>query len=227
MAREREGQRRLARQSRRKMPTTIRPSRERSRVPRSVSRRRWRRCARTRNSPGSAFASSTVLLVRVRTAHDIGSGARRALDQDFCIEVSTSRSRVGVPLDDLDETLEAFALDVLADLLVHARRVGTPPRRVDERERVIERDLLAHGQRLGEIGLALAREADDHVGRQGQPRHGAAQLVRERRNRHARCAASRAGSASSRRAECTSGRRGAPRCAAITSSRMSLGCGLV
>ena len=82
---------------------------------------------------------------------------------------------VGVALDDLDEPLEALALDVLADLLVHARRVRPAPRRVDERERVIERDLLADRERLGELGLGLAREADDDVGRQREPRHLVAQ----------------------------------------------------
>ncbi len=45
---------------------------------------------------------------------------------------------------------------------------------------MVERDLLADRERLGEVVLALAREADDHVGRERQAGHRLAQALRER-----------------------------------------------
>ena len=69
-------------------------------------------------------------------------------------------------LDDLDQALHALDLDLVRDEAVgELRRLGVAPRRVDERERAVEPDLLDDLERLAELRLALPREADDDVGR--------------------------------------------------------------
>jgi len=119
-------------------------------------------------------------LVRARpAAQDVRVGARGPLDEHLLQRPDQLLVvRVRVPLHDLDEPLESLALHVLGDLLGHARRVRPPPWRIDERERVIERHLLADGQRLREVVLALAGEADDHVGCQREARNRLAQAAR-------------------------------------------------
>ena len=112
------------------------------------------------------------------------------------------------------------------------RGIGAAARRVDERERVVVSDLVDDLERLAEVVLGLAGEADDDVGRQREARNlRRAGARRGRRSaRASRCGASRAGSASSPTAA-AGGRARRPhahsRCAAMTSSRMSFGCGLV
>ena len=49
----------------------------------------------------------------------------------------------------------------------HRSRLGALARRVDERERAVEADLLDHLERLAEVVLGLAGEADDDVGAEG------------------------------------------------------------
>ena len=61
----------------------------------------------------------------------------------------------------------------------HRRRFGSLPRRVDERERAVVGDLLDDLERLLEVLLGLAREADDDVGRQREVRDRGAELVHE------------------------------------------------
>jgi hypothetical protein len=159
------------------MPQTVAGTR--SRTPRSV-------CELARLG-----AAQQHRLVRARPpAQDIRIGARWPFDQHLLQRPQQLLvARVRVALDDLDEALEAFALDLLTHLVVHARGVRAPPRRVDERERVVEGDLLADGQRLREVRLALAREADDHIGGQRQARHRLAQARRERHEALARVGA--------------------------------------
>ena len=51
------------------------------------------------------------------------------------------------------------------ELVGELRRLGAAARRVDERERAVEADLLGDLERLREVRLGLPREADDDVGR--------------------------------------------------------------
>ena len=72
------------------------------------------------------------------------------------------------------------------------RGVGALPRRVDEREGAVEADLLDDLERLLEVGLGLAGEADDDVGAEREVGDRRAQLLDERRGsaRACRCGAS-------------------------------------
>ena len=86
---------------------------------------------------------------------------------------STFPTRYDVPLcchmlDDVDQALDAIALDVLGNLIAHRGGLGAGARRVDEREGAVEADLLDGTHRLVEVLLRLAGEADDDVGRQGE-----------------------------------------------------------
>ena len=94
-----------------------------------------------------------------------------------------TRARVslgGDALDDLDELLDPLALDLLRNLVGHRGCLGAGARRVDERERAVEADLLDDFERLGEVGVCLAGEADDDVGRQREVGDRCAQLADER-----------------------------------------------
>jgi hypothetical protein len=75
--------------------------------------------------------------------------------------------------------LDAVALHVLVDLIRHCRRLGPTPGREDERERAVEADLLDQVDRLAEVVLCLAREADDQVGCQRKIRDGGTHIVDE------------------------------------------------
>ena len=82
------------------------------------------------------------------------------------VPTSASLRALRVVLDALDQPLDALALDVFRHLVVHHGRLRAGPGRVDERERVVEADRVVDLDGLGEVGLGLAREADDHVGGQ-------------------------------------------------------------
>src|SRR5262245_9779095 len=90
----------------------------------------------------------------------------------------------GVPvkrntLDDLHEPLDAFLLDLLRNLVLGSGRLGPLPRRVDERERAVVGDVLHDLERLFEVALGLAREADDDVGREREVGDRGAKLADE------------------------------------------------
>ena len=80
-------------------------------------------------------------------------------------------------LDDLDEPLDPVALDLVRNLVRHRGRLGAGTRRVDEGERAVVADLLDHLERLAEVLLRLAGEADDDVGGQRQVGDGGAHLL--------------------------------------------------
>ena len=71
-------------------------------------------------------------------------------------------------------------LTLLRHLVRHRGGLGALPRAVDEREGAVVADLLDDLERLLEVALGLAREADDDVGRQREVGDRVAQLVDER-----------------------------------------------
>ena len=85
----------------------------------------------------------------------------------------------GHALDRIDQALDPLALDLLRHLIGHRRGLGALPRRVDEREGTVVADLLDRRQRLLEVLLGLAGEADDQVGRERQIRDRGSQLLHE------------------------------------------------
>ena len=73
------------------------------------------------------------------------------------------------------QPLEPLGRDDRVDELgLHGGGFGALARREDERVGVVVLGLGSHGQRLFEISLGLAGEADDDVGRHGQVIDGAA-----------------------------------------------------
>ena len=66
-------------------------------------------------------------------------------------------------LDDLDEALHALDLLLVGDAVLQRRRLGAAAGGEDEGEGAVVADLLGHLERLAEVGLRLAREADDDV----------------------------------------------------------------
>src|SRR5579883_781852 len=108
-------------------------------------------------------------------------GARPALDQDLlhpadarCVPLPRD------PLRQLHEPLHPLDLRRVRDLVGHRRLLRPGPRRVDERERAVEPDLLDDLERLLEVGLGLAREADDDVGAEREVGDRGAQPLDER-----------------------------------------------
>src|SRR5206468_2531383 len=82
-------------------------------------------------------------------------------------------------LRSLDEPFDALVLHLVRDLVRGHGRFGALPRRVDERVRAVEADLLDYLERLAEVVLGLAWKAHDDVGREREVGHGAAELVDE------------------------------------------------
>ena len=74
----------------------------------------------------------------------------------------------GDALDDSDQPLDTVPLQIVGNLLGESCGLGSGARRVDERERSVEADLLDDVERLPELLLRLAGEADDHIGRECQ-----------------------------------------------------------
>ncbi len=107
-------------------------------------------------------------LVRARAPAQHGRvGAARPLDEHLLHRpAQRGVARRGVVLDTLDQALDALLLDRIGHLVVHAGGVGAAARRVDERECVVVPDLVDERERLRELGLRLAGEADDDVGRE-------------------------------------------------------------
>ena len=81
-------------------------------------------------------------------------------------------------LDDVDEPLDALLLDISGTWAGQCR-FRPLPRRVDEREGAVVADLLDDLERLLEVALGLAREADDDVRRQREIGDRRAELVDE------------------------------------------------
>src|SRR4029453_17344945 len=82
-------------------------------------------------------------------------------------------------LDKLNEPLDPNLFDMSRDLVRGHGRFGAPAWRVDERERAVVGDLLHDLERLLEVALGLAGEADDDVGRQREVRDPGAEVVHE------------------------------------------------
>ena len=160
-------------------------------------------------------------------------GPARALDEHL---LDAADTLVVAPrahaLDELDESLDPLELHLVRNLIGHRRRVGAGARRVDERERAVEADLLDDLDRLAEVVLGLAREADDDVGREREVGDRRAQRSGESEIALAAstCGASPSGSRVepdwSGRCACS---HTAPHSAiaSITGARKSFGCGLV
>src|SRR5947207_11170125 len=111
------------------------------------------------------------------TAQALGVGAARAFDEDFLDAADAlAVAPPGDALDDFHEALDPFALDLVGDVVGHRRRLGAGARRVDEREGPVVADFLDCAERLLKLGVGLAREADDQVGRQREVRDGCAEL---------------------------------------------------
>ena len=107
------------------------------------------------------------LVVARAAAQAARVGPRRSLDEHLeraADEALGAFARAA--LDHLDEALEPLHLELVGQLVGHRRRLGLAPGRVDERERAVVADLLGDLERLLEVGLGLAREADDDVGGQ-------------------------------------------------------------
>src|SRR3954466_13573174 len=102
-------------------------------------------------------------LVVARAAAQLGGiGARRALDQHLHRAADEALGAlVRVALDRLDEALHPLTLDRVRQLPLERRRLGAAPRREDERERRVVLDALDDLERLLELRLGLAGEADD------------------------------------------------------------------
>src|SRR3954469_8150631 len=117
-----------------------------------------------RGEPGEVYR----LVVARAAAYPRRVGARRALDEHVERPADEPlRALVRAPLHDLDEALHPLDLHLVRhDALGDLGRVRPAARRVDEREGAVVADLLADLERLREVLLGLAREADDDVGRQ-------------------------------------------------------------
>ena len=157
-------------------------------------------------------------------------GAARALDQHLL--ESADQRLVAAPrvvLHALDQPLDALALDLLRHLLVHRGRLGAGAGRVDERERVVEADRVVDLDRSaksasvspGKPTITSVVSAMSGIAsrmRSTSARYRSRSYVRRMRFRicdepdcSGRCMCSHATRHSAR--------------AAITSARMSLGCG--
>src|SRR2546421_9712917 len=134
--------------------------------------RRRRRGSDQHRDEVSAYGVALEVHGRVATgasAQERRVGPARPLHQHFLLTPDPPPVPVGGDaLDELDQPLDAFTLDLFRYLVGHSGRLGAAPRRVDERERAVEADLLDHLERLAEVRLGLAGEAGDDVGRQRQ-----------------------------------------------------------
>ena len=94
----------------------------------------------------------------------------RALDEHPLARPDERREVRGAErLDHLEEAREPLALHVLGHVVRQAQRRGVRPRRVLEAEERHEADLAHERERLREVVLGLAGEADDDVGREREP----------------------------------------------------------
>src|SRR4051794_10951304 len=99
----------------------------------------------------------------------------RVLDPADALAVAVLRH----PLNDVDQTLDAVALDLVRNLVGERGGLGAGPRRVDEGEGSVVADLLDRGEGLLELRLGLSGEADDQVRGQREVRDRGAQLVND------------------------------------------------
>ncbi len=115
----------------------------------------------------------TTLLWRVRPRMPRRVGSAHPFDEHFHRATDEAlRALMRTPLDDLDEALEALDLDLVRnEPLAQARGLRAAPRREDEGEGAVVADLLDDLEGLLEVVLALAREADDDVGRERDVGH--------------------------------------------------------
>ena len=134
------------------------------------------------SSPGAASPGEVDGRVPPRAAAQHRRvGARRALDEHL-LDPADARlvALAGEPLRQLDEPLHALDLQLVRHLVGHRRGLGARARRVDERERAVVADLLDHLERLAEVVLGLAGEADDDVGAEREVGDRRAHLLGER-----------------------------------------------
>ena len=95
----------------------------------------------------------------------------RALDEHLLPRPDEAREvRRAELVGELEEAREPLALHLFRHVVAEPQRRGVRPRRVLEAEERHEADLAHERERLREVVLRLAREADDDVGRQREPR---------------------------------------------------------
>ncbi len=73
---------------------------------------------------------------------------------------------------DREQLVQASSLDVGSHVVGQPRRRRPGSDRVGRREHLVVADGLEERERRGELGVGLAAEPDDHVGRDGDPRDG-------------------------------------------------------
>ena len=136
----------------------------------------------------------TVLFAARAAAHDGRDPCGSAPSTSTSCTVPTSAPLRAGPWrwTQLDQPLHALALDLLGHLVGHRGGLGAAARRVDEGERVVVADLVADLERLLEVLLRLAREADDDVGRERDAGHRGAHALDQARGSApaSRCGAS-------------------------------------
>src|SRR5436190_8506204 len=113
-------------------------------------------------------------------AQERGVRAARAFDEhllDAADPLAVPRERNA--LDDIHEPLDASLLDVSRDLVPGHGCFGPLARRVHKRERALVAHLVDHFERLLEVALGLAGEADDDVGRQREVGDAGPEVVHE------------------------------------------------
>src|SRR6185503_1321874 len=121
---------------------------------------------------GNGFAAEVDRGVPACPAsQELGLGPAWAFDKHLLDHPDTAGVPLrGDPLHDLDQLLDALALQLVGHLLRHCGRLGARAWRVDEREGTVVADLLHDLQRLAEVVLGLAWEADDDVRRERELR---------------------------------------------------------
>ena len=109
-----------------------------------------------------------------------GIGARRPFDEHLLDPADPGGVPLaGHPLRQLDESLHPLGLHLVRDLVGHHGGLGAVARRVDEGVRAVVADLFDDLERLAEVGLRLAWEADDDVGAEGKVGNGVAHALDE------------------------------------------------
>ena len=118
------------------------------------------------SSPRASRSGSSASCCAASGPAQPGIRAAGTLDEDLlhpsdALLIALARD----PLDDVDQPLDALALDLLRNLLGHGHDLGGAlPGAVDECESAVVPHLLHDLERLAEVVLGLPREADDDVG---------------------------------------------------------------
>ena len=138
------------------------------RRPRPAPRRARSRCARCAPARGRRDRSPLLALAGALHEHPLPRPHQRR------------PVRAAEALHEREEARQALALDRLGHVVAQPQRRRERARRVLEAEDRHEAHLLHQRKRLREVVLRLAGEADDDVGRQGEPLRAARALCRRR-----------------------------------------------